>query len=70
MCVMSHLAQFLKSSGMTQKAFADAVNVSQPTVNRWLGGAKPTWKKAAEIERVTEGKVPVSAWVEQSSSAA
>ena len=55
---------------MTQKAFADAVSVSQPTVNRWLSGAKPSWEKAAEIERVTGGKVPVTSWAEQSSSAA
>ncbi|MHA7870608.1 MAG: helix-turn-helix domain-containing protein [Salipiger thiooxidans] len=67
---MITLAQFLKSSGMTQKAFADAVSVSQPTVNRWLSGAKPSWEKAAEIERVTGGKVPVTSWAEQSSSAA
>ncbi|HBT01626.1 MAG TPA: hypothetical protein DEB47_17620 [Citreicella sp.] len=59
---MGNLATFLQSSGMTQKAFADAVKVSQPTVNRWLNGAKPSWDKAAEIERVTGGAVPVSAW--------
>ncbi|WP_088648248.1 helix-turn-helix domain-containing protein [Marinibacterium profundimaris] len=60
---MSSLAEYLKSSGMTQKAFADAVNVSQPTVNRWLSGSKPSWSKAAEIERLTEGKVAVASWV-------
>jgi len=60
---MSTLAEYLKAAGMTQSAFAAAVNVSQPTVNRWLGGAKPSWEKAAEIERITNGAVPVSAWV-------
>lgn len=50
---------------MTQAAFADAIRVSQPTVNRWLKGqARPTWETAAEIERFTGGKVPVAVWAE------
>ncbi|MCA0945874.1 helix-turn-helix transcriptional regulator [Salipiger pacificus] len=60
---MATLAQFLKQSQMTQRAFADAVGVSQPTVNRWLNGAMPSWARAATIERVTGGKVPVASWV-------
>ncbi|MDG4650087.1 helix-turn-helix transcriptional regulator [Roseibacterium sp. SDUM158017] len=66
---MAHLASYLKTSNLTQGAFADALGVSQPTVNRWLKGqAKPSWEKAAEIERVTGGMVPVSAWVSHYSS--
>ncbi|MBE9635760.1 helix-turn-helix transcriptional regulator [Salipiger pacificus] len=55
---------------MTQQAFADAVGVSQPTVNRWLNGAMPSWGKAAAIERVTGGVVPVASWVAEPSSEA
>ncbi|WP_194133064.1 helix-turn-helix domain-containing protein [Salipiger mangrovisoli] len=67
---MATLAQFLKTSRMTQQAFADAVGVSQPTVNRWLNGAMPSWGKAAAIERVTGGVVPVASWVAEPSSEA
>ncbi|WP_158963940.1 helix-turn-helix domain-containing protein [Chachezhania sediminis] len=66
---MVTLAQYLKSSGLTQKAFAEAVGVSQPTVNRWLSGSKPSWEKAAAIERITGKQVPLSAWADAKTEA-
>lgn len=51
---------------MTQSAFAAKIGVSQPTVHRWLTrGARPNWETAAEIERMTDGAIPMSSWVNQ-----
>lgn len=60
---MNKLSQHLTATGLTQQAFAEKVNVTQPTVNRWLNGARPSWEKAAEIERVTDGAVPMLSWI-------
>ena len=64
------LAHHLATTGKTQQAFANEVNVTQPTVNRWLNGARPSWEKAAEIERITKGAVPMSSWVDTASTGA
>ena len=61
---MEKLATYLADQKMTQQAFADLVGVTQPTVNRWLGGSRPSWAVASIIATVTKGAVPVSAWVE------
>ncbi|WP_081749873.1 helix-turn-helix transcriptional regulator [Roseivivax marinus] len=67
---MTRLASYLKETGLTQDAFAQLVNVRQPTVHRWLHGtASPSWKTAAKIEKLTDGAVPVSAWAEASGEA-
>jgi len=64
---MTNLASYLRAARLTQGAFASMLNVSQPTVNRWIKGqSRPTWDKAAEIERATKGAVPVSAWTDHS----
>ena len=67
---MMTLSAYLKDSKMSQADFASAVGVKQPTVHRWLNGARPSWGKASEIERITSGKVPVAIWAEAPSDAA
>lgn len=67
---MMTLASYLKDSGISQADFALAVGVKQPTVHRWLHGARPSWDKAVRIEQFTEGKVPVSIWAEANRGAA
>lgn len=37
----SHLAALLQQHGLTQKQFANEVNVSQATVVKWLKGSQP-----------------------------
>jgi len=59
---MMTLSTYLDASKMSQADFASAVGVKQPTVHRWLNGARPSWDKASEIERITGGKVPVAIW--------
>jgi len=66
---MSNLASYLRAAQLTQGAFASLLGVSQPTVNRWIKGqSRPTWDKAAEIEKATQGAVPVSAWTDHTVS--
>lgn len=68
---MENLASYLKASKMTQSAFAKIVGVKQPTVHRWLNNlGRPSWGKASEIERITNGAVPVSAWADKSANGA
>jgi DNA-binding transcriptional regulator YdaS (Cro superfamily) len=59
---MMTLASYLNASKISQADFAASVGVQQPTVHRWLHGARPSWDKAALIERVTDGAVPIAAW--------
>lgn len=68
---MMTLASYLEESGISQAEFALAVGVKQPTVHRWVHGSRPSWDKAYEIERVTDGKVSIAVWapVEQGSAA-
>lgn len=59
---MMNLAAYLKSARLSQAQFAELVDVKQPTVHRWINGARPSWDKARDIENATDGKVPVSIW--------
>lgn len=57
------LADYLKESGKSQKAFAAAVDSSEGAVSLWLSGSRtPGGETAFAIERETKGKVPASIW--------
>lgn len=60
---MTPLAQYLTSSGRTQKSLAAALKLNQATVSKFARGrARPSITTAINIERETGGAVPVSAW--------
>ena len=57
------LKRFLRENGLTQAAFARAVDVSDPTASDWISGAKaPRFEHRAVIARWTNGAVPIEAW--------
>lgn len=41
----------------SQKAFANAIGVSQPAVHKWLRGSRVKPENAISIEKATSGKV-------------
>lgn len=51
------LAEYLKSTGTTQEAFAREMGVGQATVSRWCSGGFPRPRQLATIEKVTAGQV-------------
>ena len=65
---MMTLHSYLTGAKISQADFAALVGVKQPTVNRWVNGARPSWEAAAKIEQATSGKVPVGVWVSQNHS--
>lgn len=65
---MMTLASYLSASNTSQAEFALAVGVKQPTVHRWLKGARPSWDTAAKIEKATNGAVPIAVWADHYSS--
>lgn len=61
---MSNLADYLQENGITQAQFATRVGVNQGFVSRLCRGlAMPSLEKAAHIERLTGGEVPMSSWL-------
>ena len=57
------LAKYLKKRKMTQEAFSMLTGMSRATVNHLVSGyRKPSLELALEIERLTKGAVPVTAW--------
>ncbi|MBP7619326.1 MAG: helix-turn-helix transcriptional regulator [Gemmatimonadales bacterium] len=61
------LLQYLKRHGLTQAAFADRAGLSQGLVSRLCRRElTPSLRRAAHIERVTNGEVPMAAWVPRS----
>ncbi|AZV00378.1 Cro-like protein [Paracoccus phage vB_PthS_Pthi1] len=59
------LEHHLKASNETQAQFASRIGVRQGTVSKLMRGlVTPSLKLAQKIERVTNGAVPVSSWVE------
>lgn len=57
------LADYLRSSGTSQKALAAAVGSSEGAVSLWLsGGRLPGGDAAFAIERETKGQVPAAVW--------
>lgn len=63
---MSHLSEYLKQNGISQRSFAATVGVDQSVISRLCadkGDAKPSLALAVRIEHETKGKVPATAWV-------
>lgn len=51
---------------MSQCAFAQLVGVHQSTINRWeMGLKRPDLRSAFAIARVSEGEIPVEAWLDE-----
>lgn len=61
---MSTLDQYLKEKQIVQSAFAEVLGVTQATVSRLCkqGAAGPSFDLAVQIERATDGGVPVYSW--------
>lgn len=72
-CMMT-LSEYLKAERLSQSAFAERLgNVDRSLVSRWCageGGTRPTFERMLEIERVTDGKVPVASWAARKPEAA
>ena len=65
MPVMGTLTDYLRDNNITQGAFAARAGLSQSLISRLCKGTvKPTVDRAALIERLTDGAVPMSAWVQ------
>lgn len=65
---MEKLASYLERTGKTQGEFAKMIGVDQSVVSRYLNEkdpVRPTYERAALIEKVTKGAVPITAWVQQ-----
>lgn len=57
------LGRYLKGCGLTQKALAEALGVSTPTVHDWLSGTKvPRPPNRAAIRVFTDGEVLDNDW--------
>lgn len=63
------LAKYIEAESLTLEGFAERVGVSDVTVHRWVKGkARPSYDKACEIARATDGKVGVAAFYPPASS--
>ena len=52
------LIQYLVQNEISQKKLAELLQVSQPTIHKWLNDkAIPSGRRIVEIERLTDGKV-------------
>ncbi|PJN95097.1 hypothetical protein CNY89_10530 [Amaricoccus sp. HAR-UPW-R2A-40] len=66
---MNMLSDHLQRHGITQAQFADRAGVNQGFVSRLCRGlVMPSLEKAAHIERITGGEVPMSSWVPAAAS--
>tara|TARA_R110002020_G_scaffold474099_3_gene704524 strand:- start:663 stop:872 length:210 start_codon:yes stop_codon:yes gene_type:complete len=58
------LKDFLNSSGLSQRAFAEQVGIDPSYLSLLVSGQKrPSLKLAVSIEKATGGKVPCVSWV-------
>jgi transcriptional regulator with XRE-family HTH domain len=58
------LARWLEERRMTDRAFADRLGVSQPTVSRWASGSiVPSWQHMERIAVETGGAVRPDDWL-------
>lgn len=58
------LAEWLTDNGIKRSWFADKVDVLPSTVTRWCAGDYPPQKRrAAKMEKLTEGAVPAAGWL-------
>lgn len=52
-------------NGKIKREFAEAIGVSPTYLSQILGGwRRPSLELAVKIERITNGEVPCSAWVD------
>lgn len=59
------LIEYLKTSGTSRATFADAAGISMPYLSDLLNGKKvPSLRLAAKIERLTDGAVLATSWVD------
>lgn len=61
---MQALLDYLSETNTTQRQFAALVGVREATVTAWLQGIKPRPERMERIAKITNGKVPVTAWFE------
>jgi len=60
---MGHIQDLIDYFGGTEKALAEAIGVSQPTVHAWKTGKHGvSLEKALRIERLTNGRFPVESF--------
>lgn len=65
------LRDWRKQRGLTQSDLATRLGVSGATLSDWEAGKKtPRIESAVRIERVTEGAVPVGAWLADATTTA
>lgn len=61
---MEKLQQFLATSGIRQSALASKLGINRGYMSQLASGRKlPSLQLAAEIEKVTDGAVPVGCWI-------
>lgn len=59
-------ADFISASGKTRKDWADRIGVSKSYLSDLLNGkAVPSLAVAAKIERLTDGEVSASSWIDE-----
>lgn len=56
------LRLWMTKEKLTQKEAADRIGVPQGYVSAWLSGRKPGVEYALQIERASNGAVPVTSW--------
>lgn len=60
---MEKIEAYLKDNGLSQRQFAELIGVDESLVSRYMAKTtKPKVERMFEIERITNGGVPVSAW--------
>ena len=62
---MEKLKSYLKSLDGNQKTLADYLGISRPYMSLLLSGHKrPSLQLAGSIEKLTDGAVPMTAWID------
>jgi hypothetical protein len=60
------LAEWIDSGGRKQGWVADQINVGPQALTKWLNGERsPQIVYRFALERLTDGAVPVAAWLER-----
>ena len=63
---MEKLAQYLRTSGQSQRAFAARIGIHHSVLSRFIAGkAKPSLSTALRIQRETDGQVSVEEWEDE-----
>lgn len=58
------LFEYMITKEVSQASLAKRIGVSQPTLSRYISGdVLPNVVTALEIQKVTQGEVPVEAWL-------